>query len=76
MEALFGFVFRIFSTLLGLVVILMGTVWLLQGLHYQFPKRLEALSHSPMYGSHQWVIWGAILALFGLGQVIWSNRRA
>jgi hypothetical protein len=28
-----------------------------------------------MVNNRQWALYGAILALFGLGQVIWSNTR-
>jgi hypothetical protein len=28
-----------------------------------------------MAGDKRWTLYGAILALFGIGQVIWSNTR-
>jgi hypothetical protein len=28
-----------------------------------------------MVGDRHWVLYGAILALLGIGQVIWSNTR-
>ncbi len=28
-----------------------------------------------MVGDHHWVLYGAIFALVGLGQAIWSNTR-
>ena len=68
MATLFNVVFRIVSTLLGIAMILMGGVWILQGLHIAFP-------HSFMFGNRQWVLWGAILVLFGVGQAVWSNTR-
>ena len=28
-----------------------------------------------MVGDKQWVLWGALLALVGVGQIVWSNTR-
>ena len=68
MRPIFNVVMRIVSTLLGLLMIAMGGVWILQGLNVAF---LESF----MAGDPQWAIYGAILALLGVGQVIWSNTR-
>jgi len=68
MRALFNIVMRIVSTLLGLIMIAMGTVWILQGLNVAF---LESF----MAGDPQWAVYGAILALLGIGQVVWTNTR-
>jgi len=59
---------RIVSTLLGVLMIVMGTVWILQGLNLAFRVGF-------MVGDKHWVVYGAILALFGIAQVIWSNTR-
>jgi len=66
MWRLFNIVMRIVSTLLGLVMIALGTVWILQGLNIAFLVGFMA-------GDYHWAIYGAILALVGIGQVIWSN---
>ena len=71
MGAVFNIVMRIFSTLLGLVVMLMGLVWIGQGLHIG----PAAIMRGFMVSNPQWALYGAILALFGLGQVVWSNTR-
>ncbi len=71
MGGLFNIVMRIFSTLLGLVLILMGLVWMGQGLHIG----PAAIMKGMMVSDKHWAVYGAILALFGLGQVIWSNTR-
>ena len=71
MGALFNIVMRLFSTLLGLLVVLMGLVWIGQGLHVG----PAAIMQGFMVNNRQWALYGAILALFGLGQVIWSNNR-
>ena len=71
MGAVFNIVMRIFSTLLGLLVTFMGLVWIGQGLHIG-PK---AIMQGFMVSNPQWALYGAILAAFGVGQVIWSNTR-
>jgi len=68
MRTAFNITMRIVSTLLGLAMIAMGGVWILQGLNLAFRVGF-------MVGDKHWVLYGAILALFGIGQVIWSNTR-
>ena len=67
----FNIVMRIFSTLLGLLVAFMGLVWIGQGLHIG----PAAIMQGFMVSNSQWALYGAILALFGVGQVIWTNTR-
>ena len=71
MGALFNIVMRIFSTLLGLLVLLMGLVWIGQGLHVG----PAAIMRGFMVSDHKWAIYGAIAAALGVGQVIWTNTR-
>jgi len=59
---------RIVSSLIGVVMILMGGVWILQGLNLTFRRGF-------MVGNYHWTIYGAILALVGVAQVLWSNTR-
>lgn len=68
MAGAFNIVMRIVSTLIGLLMVAMGGIWILQGLHIAF-------RNSFMFGDPRWAIYGAILALFGVGEVIWSNTR-
>jgi hypothetical protein len=68
MRAAFNVLMRIVSTLLGVLMFVMGTVWILQGLNLAFRVGF-------MVGDKHWVVYGAILALFGIAQVIWSNTR-
>jgi hypothetical protein len=68
MRRLFDIVFKIVSTLIGLAMICFGCIWILQGLNVAF---LDSF----MAGQKQWAIYGAILALVGLGQTIWSVTR-
>ena len=64
----FNIVMRIVSSLIGVAMVLMGTVWMLQGLNLAFRVGF-------MVGNYHWTIYGAILALVGVAQVIWSNVR-
>jgi len=65
---IFNVVMRIVSSLIGLAMVAMGTVWILQGLNLAFRVGF-------MVGQPRWVLFGAILALFGIAQIVWSNMR-
>jgi hypothetical protein len=67
----FNIIIRVFSTLLGLLVILFGLIWIGQGLHIG----PAAIMRGFMVSNPQWALYGAILALLGVGQVIWTNTR-
>jgi hypothetical protein len=58
---------RIVSSLIGIGMILMGVVWILQGLNLAFRVGF-------MVGDFHWTIYGAILALVGVAQLVWSNN--
>ena len=68
MRNAFNLVMRIVSTLIGLGMVFMGCVWILQGLDLAFRVGF-------MVGDKRWVAWGALLALVGLAQAVWSNTR-
>jgi hypothetical protein len=68
MGSLFNVVFKIVSTLIGVLMVCMGGVWILQGTGIAFQVGFMA-------GAPQWAIYGAILALVGVGQAIWSVTR-
>lgn len=59
---------RIISSLIGIAMMLMGTVWILQGLNLAFRVGF-------MVGDYHWTIYGAILLLLGIAQLVWSNTR-
>jgi hypothetical protein len=59
---------RIVSSLTGVAMILIGTVWILQGLNLAFRVGF-------MVGDIHWTIYGAMLALLGIAEVVWSNTR-
>ena len=68
MAGAFHLVMKLISTLLGVLLVCMGSVWILQGLNIAF---LDSF----MADDPQWAVYGAILALVGVGQVIWSATR-
>jgi hypothetical protein len=68
MGKLFNIVMQGVSTLLGLLMICLGGVWILQGLNVAF---LDSF----MAGDPKWAVYGAILALLGVGQAVWSVTR-
>ena len=68
MWPIFNIVMRIVSSLIGIAMILLGIVWMLQGLNLAFRVGF-------MVGDIHWTIYGAILALVGIAQEIWSNTR-
>lgn len=69
MGGTFHIVMKTVSTLIGVLMICMGGIWILQGLDIAFQ------GDSFMAGAPQWAVYGAILALVGLGQAIWSVTR-
>lgn len=71
MRKAFDVMMRILSTLVGLLMMIIGTIWILQGLNLAW----GALSRSFMQGNQQWAFYGVLLLLVGVGQVIWSNTR-
>jgi hypothetical protein len=68
MRKAFDVLMRIVSTLLGVLLVCMGGIWVLQGLNIAFLG-------SFMAGDPQWAVYGAILVLLGIGQIVWSNTR-
>ena len=64
----FNLLMRIVSSLLGIGMVGLGVVWMLQGLNLAFRVGF-------MVGDLHWTLYGAILALFGIAQVVWSNVR-
>lgn len=58
---------RIGMRILGVLLILMGCVWILQG--------INALPGSFMTGQTQWAVYGAISALAGIALLVAASRR-
>jgi hypothetical protein len=57
---------KIVLNIVGILVILMGGVWFLQG--------IGVLPGSMMSGQPQWAIYGGIAVLIGAGLLIFANR--
>jgi hypothetical protein len=68
MWKIFDGLMRLISSLLGLAMIGVGIIWILQGLNLAFRVGF-------MVGDRHWVLYGALLALAGVGQLLWSNLR-
>jgi hypothetical protein len=71
MRRAFNLTMRIISSLIGILLAIMGGIWILQGLNLAW----GALSRSFMQGDQHWALYGAIVLVIGICQVIWSNTR-
>jgi len=71
MGGLFSTVFKVISTLLGVAMVFFGCIWVLQGLNMAPPP----FNGGFMIGDTKWTVYGAILAVVGLGQASWSLTR-
>ena len=58
---------KIALTVLGVLLILAGGVWFLQG--------INILPGSFMTGQIQWAIYGAIAMIVGVALIVFGNRR-
>lgn len=58
---------RIALNVSGVLCLLVGCVWILQG--------INILPGSFMTGQTKWAIYGALLAVAGIGLLITANRR-
>ncbi len=71
MAGAFDVIMRILNTLLGVVMILMGCVWMMQGLNVGPAAILQGFMVSDIH----WTYYGAMLAIVGAAEIVWSNRR-
>jgi hypothetical protein len=71
MRRFFNAVMRVISSLIGTLMILMGGIWILQGLNLAW----GSLSRSFMQGDQHWALYGAIMLIVGVCQIVWSNIR-
>jgi hypothetical protein len=58
---------RIVLNVLGVLCLLLGCVWILQG--------INILPGSFMTGQTKWAIYGGLLLIAGIGLLISANRR-
>lgn len=68
MSEIFNGIMRAVSSLLGAAMVALGGIWILQGFDLAFRVGF-------MVGHKQWALYGLILALVGLAQIVWSNTR-
>jgi hypothetical protein len=71
MRRAFNLIMRIISSLIGVLLALMGGIWTLQGLNLAW----GALSRSFMQGDQHWALYGTIVLIIGVCQIVWSNTR-
>ena len=60
-------VLTVVLSIIGVLCVLIGAVWILQG--------INVLPGSFMTGQIQWAIYGAIAAILGIGLLVFANRR-
>ena len=68
MSEIFNGIMRAISSLLGAAMVALGGIWILQGFDLAFRVGF-------MVGHKQWALYGLILALVGVAQIVWSNTR-
>jgi hypothetical protein len=58
---------RIVLSVIAVLIIIVGGIWVLQG--------INVLPGSFMTGQSQWAIYGSIAFVVGLGLLVFANRR-
>jgi hypothetical protein len=58
---------RIVLNVVGVLLILLGSIWILQG--------MNVLLGSPMSGQTRWAMRGGILIFAGIAGLVWANRK-
>jgi hypothetical protein len=71
MRRAFDLVMRFVTSLIGLLMVGMGAVWMMQGLG----RGPAAIMQGFMVNDIRWTFYGAILAVVGLAVIAWSNTR-
>jgi hypothetical protein len=72
MRRAFDLVMRFVTSLVGVLMIGMGSIWMMQGLGVGPAAILQGF----MVNDLRWTLYGAILALVGVAEIVWSNTRA
>jgi hypothetical protein len=72
MRGAFDVAMRIVTSLIGLLLIAMGLVWMMQGLGVG----PDAILQGFMVNDIQWTFYGGILAAVGVAAIVWSLMRA
>ena len=71
MRRAFDLTMRFVTSLLGLLMIGMGSIWMMQGLG----RGPAAIMQGFMVNDIHWTFYGAILAIVGIGEIVWSVMR-
>ena len=71
MRRAFDVVMRVVTSLVGLLMISSGAVWMMQGLGVG----PAAIMQGFMVNDIRWTFYGALLALVGIAEIVWSNTR-
>jgi len=71
MRRTFDIVMRVVSSLIGLLMLAMGSVWMMQGLGVG----PAAIMQGFMVNDIHWTYYGAILAVVGVAEIVWANTR-
>jgi hypothetical protein len=58
---------RICVNIAGVVLMLLGCIWILQG--------MNVMLGSPMSGQMRWAVRGGILVFAGIAALVWANRK-
>jgi hypothetical protein len=58
---------RICLNIVGVVLVLLGSIWFLQG--------INVLPGSFMSGQTRWAVRGGILVIAGIVGLVWANRK-
>ena len=58
---------KLLTTILGALMVLLGAVWILQG--------LNVLPGSFMTGDIKWALYGGVLAIAGIVLIVMARRR-
>jgi hypothetical protein len=58
---------KIVLNIAGLVLVILGTIWILQG--------MNVMLGSPMTGQTRWAVRGGILVVAGIAGLAWANRK-
>ena len=58
---------KIVLTVAGVIMMVLGIVWILQG--------VGVLPGSFMTGQIQWAVYGAVIGVVGAGLVLWARRK-
>ena len=71
----FDSVMKVVSTVIGLILIAFGAIWVLQGLNIAFNGPMGGGQPSFMVGDPKWTVFGGLMVILGLAQTVWSIRR-